>query len=173
MFEVNNINDITIKEKTLVSAPPSYNINYGNIICLTGKISTVEEPVFPKIFNYKTYLQRDNVYTIFYANEFEYIDSKPNKIKLLSVKVKKDISSKIEKYFKEPVSSVLKSMLVGEKSAIDSDTKDDFINSGLIHILVISGLHIGFVVAIFLFVFRLFNLPLKAVYLLTIQAIFF
>lgn len=173
VFEVNNINDITIKEKTLVTAPPSYNINYGDIICLTGKLSTVEEPVFPKIFNYKTYLQRDNIYTVFYANEFEYIESKPNKIKLLSLKVKKDINLKIEKYFKEPVGSVLKSMLVGEKSAIDSDMKDDFINSGLIHILVISGLHIGFVVAIFLFVFRLFNLPLKTVYLLTIPAIFF
>ena len=87
------------------------------------------------------------------ANEFEYIESKPNKIKLLSLKVKKDINLKIEKYFKEPVGSVLKSMLVGEKSAIDSDIKDDFINSGLIHILVLSGLHIGFIVVIFLFVF--------------------
>lgn len=173
VFEVSNINDISIKEKTLVTAPPSYNINYGDIICLTGKISDIEEPVFPKIFNYKTYLQRENIYTFFYANEFEYIKNEPNKIKSLSLKVKKDITSKIEKYFKEPVGSILKSMLVGEKSAIDSDTKDDFINSGLIHILVISGLHIGFVVAIFLFVFRLLNLPLKAVYLLTIPAIFF
>lgn len=173
VFEVNNINDISIKEKTLVSAPPSYNINYGDIICLTGKISDIEEPVFPKIFNYKTYLQRENIYTLFYADEFEYIKNEPNKIKSLSLKVKKDITSKIEKYFKEPVGSILKSMLVGEKSAIDSDTKDDFINSGLIHILVISGLHIGFVVAIFLFVFRLLSLPLKAVYLLTIPAIFF
>ena len=65
VFEVNNINDISIKEKTLVSAPPSYNINYGDIICLTGKISDIEEPLFPKIFNYKTYLQRENIYTLF------------------------------------------------------------------------------------------------------------
>ena len=173
IFEVNNVNDISIKEKTLVTAPPSYNINYGDIICLTGQFSDIEEPVFPNLFNYKIYLQREKIYTKFYVNEIEYIENKPDKIKQLSLKVKRDINSKIEKYFREPVFSILKSMLVGEKSAIDSDIKDDFINSGLIHILVISGLHIGFVVAIFLFVFRLLNLPLKAVYLLTIPAIFF
>ena len=172
-LEVNNINDISIKEKTLVFAPPSYNINYGDIICLTGHFSDIEEPVFPNLFNYKTYLQREKIYTKFYVDEFEYIENKSDKIKQLSLKVKQDINSKIEKYFREPVSSILKSMLIGEKSVIDSDIKDDFINSGLIHILVISGLHIGFVVAIFLFVFKLFNLPLKAVYILTIPAIFF
>lgn len=173
VFEVDTINDISIKEKTLVTAPPAYNINYGDIVCLTGKISDIEEPVFPNIFNYKTYLQRENIYTKFYVNEFEYINSKPNKIKLLSLKIKQDINLKLEKYFKEPVSSVLKSMLIGDKNSIDTDTKDDFVNSGLIHILVISGLHIGFVVLIFLFVFRLLNLPLKVVYFLTIPAIFF
>ena len=173
VFEVDTINDISIKEKTLVTAPPAYNINYGDIVCLTGKISNIEEPVFPNIFNYKTYLQRENIYTKFYVNEFEYINSKPNKIKLLSLKIKQDINLKLEKYFKEPVSSVLKSMLMGDKNSIDTDTKDDFINSGLIHILVISGLHIGFVVLIFLFIFKLLNLPLKAVYFLTIPAIFF
>lgn len=173
IFEVNKVNDISIKEKTLVTAPPSYNINYGDIFCLTGHFSDIEEPVFPNLFNYKTYLQREKIYTKFYVDEIEYIENKSDKIKQLSLKVKQDINSKIEKYFKEPVSLVLKSMLIGEKSAIDSDIKDDFINSGLIHILVISGLHIGFVVAIFLFVFKLFNLPLKAVYILTIPAIFF
>ncbi len=173
ILEVNSANDIQIKEKTLVTTPPSYNINYGDILCLTGKLSDIEEPVFPNLFNYKTYLQRERIYTRFYVDEIEYIENNSNIIKQLSLKVKQDINSKIEKYFMEPVSSVLKSMIIGDKSSIESDLKSDFINTGLIHILVISGLHIGFIVAIFLFVFKLFNLPLKTVYILTIPAIFF
>ena len=173
IFEVNNINDISIKEKSLVFAPPSYNINYGDVICLTGKLSDIEEPVFPNLFNYKTYLQRERIYTKFYVDEIEHIENRPNKIKQLSLKVKENINIKIEKYFSEPISSVLKSMLIGDKTSIEPDLKNDFINSGLIHILVISGLHIGFIVTIVLFIFRIFNLPLKAVCLLTIPTIFF
>ena len=173
VFEVNNVNDMPIKEKTLVSAPPSYNINYGDVICLTGKLSDIEEPVFPNLFNYKTYLQREKIYTKFYVDEIEHIENDSNIIKQLSLKVKQNINTKIEKYFEVPVSSILKSMIVGDKTSIEPDLKDDFINTGLIHILVISGLHIGFIVVIILFIFRLFGLPLKIVYLLAIPTIFF
>ena len=173
VFEVNDVNDIPIKEKTLVSAPPSYNINYGDVICLTGKLSDIEEPVFPNLFNYKTYLQREKIYTKFYVDEIEHIENDSNIIKQLSLKVKQNINTKIEKYFEVPVSSILKSMIVGDKTSIEPDLKDDFINTGLIHILVISGLHIGFIVVIILFIFRLFGLPLKIVYLLAIPTIFF
>lgn len=173
VFEVNNVNDMPIKEKTLVSAPPSYNINYGDVICLTGKLSDIEEPVFPNLFNYKTYLQREKIYTKFYVDEIEHIENDSNIIKQLSLKVKQNINTKIEKYFEVPVSSILKSMIVGDKTSIEPDLKNDFINTGLIHILVISGLHIGFIVVIILFIFRLFGLPLKIVYLLAIPTIFF
>ena len=101
------------------------------------------------------------------------IENQPNKIKYISLKIRENIESEIDKFFNNSVSSVLKSMITGNKSAIDKDIKEDFINTGLIHILVISGLHIGFCAAIFMFCFRLFGLKLNYVYLLTIPTLFF
>ena len=119
------------------------------------------------------YLQREKIYTVFYQQNFELISKQPNKIKQISFKIKDNIEIKIEKFFKEPVSSILKAMITGNKSAIDKDIKQDFINTGLIHILVISGLHIGFCAAIFMAVFKLLGLKLNYVYFLTIPTLFF
>ncbi|WP_372519323.1 ComEC/Rec2 family competence protein [Candidatus Ruminimicrobiellum ovillum] len=161
------------KEKTLVYASSAYNIEYGDIIFVSGKLNIPEKPVFPYIFNYNLYLQRENIYTIFYQQNFEFIEKQPNKIKQLSFKVRNNIETKIDNFFNEPVSSVLKSMVTGNKALLDKDIKEDFVNTGLIHILVISGLHIGFCAAIFMFCFRLFGLKLNYVYLLTIPTLFF
>jgi competence protein ComEC len=39
--------------------------------------------------------------------------------------------------------AVLKAVLLGERSSLDSDTIEDFRRSGLYHLLVIAGLHVG------------------------------
>jgi competence protein ComEC len=161
------------KEKTLVYASKVYNIKYGDIVWVSGKLKIPEKPIFPYVFDYSLYLQREKIYTVFYQQNFELISKQPNKIKQISFKIKDNIEIKIEKFFKEPVSSILKAMITGNKSAIDKDTKQDFINTGLIHILVISGLHIGFCAAIFMAVFKLLGLKLNYVYFLTIPTLFF
>ncbi len=174
ILEVFDINGQKIKkEKTFVYASTAYNIEYGDIIFVSGKLNIPEKPTFPYIFDYSLYLQRENIYTIFYQQTFELIEKKPNKIKYMSLKVRDSIESKIDKFFKGAVSSVLKSMITGNKSSLDKDIKEDFINVGLIHILVISGLHIGFCAAIFMFCFKLLGLKLDHIYLLTIPALFF
>jgi len=161
------------KEKTLVYASTAYKIEYGDIVFVSGKLNIPEKPVFPYIFDYNLYLQRENIYTIFYQQNFELIEKQPNKIKQISLKVKNNIENKIDNFFNPSVSSVLKSMITGNKSSLDKDIKEDFINTGLIHILVISGLHIGFCAVIFMFCFKLLGLKLNYIYLLTIPALFF
>ncbi|MDD2523315.1 MAG: ComEC/Rec2 family competence protein [Endomicrobiia bacterium] len=173
VLEVNNINDTIIKEKTLVYAPLAYNIEYGDIICISGKLSNIEKPNFPYNFDYNLYLQRQNIYTKFYLYNFELIDKHPNKIKLIALKVNKDIEKKLVSYFKQPYSLVLQSMFIGNQYFSDKETKNDFVNTGLIHILVVSGWHIGFCIVIIIFILKLFSLPLKYIYTLTIPIIFF
>nr|MCR4662278.1 ComEC family competence protein [Endomicrobiaceae bacterium] len=174
ILEVFDINNQKIKkEKTIVYSSSAYKTEYGDIIFVSGKLNIPEKPVFPYIFDYNLYLQRENIYTVFYQQTFELIEKNPNKIKQISLRIRNDIEKRIDTFFKEPISSVLKSMITGNKAVLDKDIKEDFINTGLIHILVISGLHIGFCAVIFMFVFKLFGLKLNYVYLFTIPALFF
>lgn len=41
--------------------------------------------------------------------------------------------------------SLAKALLLGQKSSLDSNTKENFSNSGIIHILAVSGLHVGLI----------------------------
>jgi len=174
ILETENINNREIqKEKVLVSAPLNYNFKYGDVIDGVGKLINTPKPLFPGNFDYSLYLSRQNIYTMFYLSDVGILDNKPNIIKKFAIASKNHISQQVEKFFKQPYSSILQAMLTGDKVSLEPETKDKFINTGLIHLLVVSGLHIGFCVAIFIFFFKLFKLPLKYVYLLTIPAIFF
>jgi competence protein ComEC len=49
------------------------------------------------------------------------------------------------------VGAVLKAVLLGDRSSLDSDTVENFRQSGLYHLLVISGLHVGLLASVVLF----------------------
>lgn len=173
VLETTKLNDIPLKEKTFVYAPLTNDLKYGDIIELSGKLQIPPEASFPGNFDYGKYLNRQNIYTLFFSSDFEFLEKKPSLIKSFALKSKNDISDRFKKFFKQPYAAVIEAMMIGEKSSIDNDTKNIFINTGLIHILVVSGMNVGFCVIIFIFLFKLFNLKLKYVYLLTIPAIFF
>jgi competence protein ComEC len=173
ILETSQLNNNPIKEKTFVYAPLLNDLKYGDIVELSGKLQIPPSATFPGNFDYGKHLNRQNIYTLFYASDFELLNQKPSLIKSFALKMKNDISNKLTNFLKLPYSSILKAMLIGDKSSLEQETKNIFVNTGLIHILVVSGLHVGFCVVIFIFLFKLFNLPLKYVYLLTIPAIFF
>lgn len=52
------------------------------------------------------------------------------------------------------VGAVLKAILLGDRSSLDSNTVENFRQSGLYHLLVISGLHVGLLAAVLLFFLR-------------------
>ncbi|GHT42954.1 hypothetical protein AGMMS49921_09580 [Endomicrobiia bacterium] len=64
-------------------------------------------------------------------------------------------------------------MIIGDKSSLTSDVKNTFSDSGVMHILVVSGLHVGFVGAIVLFVLKLTGLSLKKASFLSIPFVLF
>ncbi|HEX5411451.1 MAG TPA: ComEC/Rec2 family competence protein [Terriglobia bacterium] len=49
------------------------------------------------------------------------------------------------------VGAVLKAVLLGDRSSLDSDTVENFRQSGLYHLLVIAGLHVGLLASIIVF----------------------
>jgi competence protein ComEC len=55
------------------------------------------------------------------------------------------------------VGAVLKAVLLGDRSSLDSDTVENFRQSGLYHLLVISGLHVGLLASVLLFLLYLLH----------------
>jgi competence protein ComEC len=166
------VSETKIDEKILVYLNKNYEVSYGDNISIEGKISIPQKAAFPLIFDYQQYLARDEIYTVIYAKGFEFISSSPNPIMKFALSIRRDFVKKTDKYFKKSLADILKPIVIGDKSSLERETKDLFIDAGLMHILVVSGMNVAFVGALFIVIFKLFGLSLRKAFICSIPFIF-
>ncbi len=135
-------------------------LSYGEEIEALLPISLPALPRNPGEFNYRRYLQMKNVYYQAYLpSKLSVLGFKGNVFKrYLLAPVRRKILSLIERYVSDPANGIMKAVLLGEKQDIDKTILNDFQRTGVIHVLAISGLHVGIILAIFLFLFSIAGL---------------
>lgn len=122
-------------------------LKYGDLIYIKGKFKEPEVARNYKGFNYKNYLKTQKVYGIVTAQTVQMIDKNQNNILLTCfnntfLKIKKEI----EEDFDENTSSVLLGILLGYTDEISEETRQNFSDSNISHILAVSGMHISYIV---------------------------
>lgn len=134
-----------------------YNaLSIGNKIKVLGTLRKGRGERNPGEFNYYKYLQLKNIAGILYTKKIRDIritEPSINKFSNAILNWRKWVSEKIELSHNKRSASLLKGLLLADRSEIDYGTKESFINSGVIHVLAVSGLHVGFIVLIFMFLF--------------------
>lgn len=69
--------------------------------------------------------------------------------------IRENISSQLKRFLTPRASAIMHALLLGRKQNIDRQVIDNFQQTGIIHVLAISGLHVGFIV---LFLYTLLSL---------------
>ena len=106
----------------------------------------IEEPKNPHQFNYKKYLERKRVYKQITStsSELYLMNSRITTFKGIAEFVRKKIIDSLEKNgFKGDDLSIIKSLLLGQRQDVSKELLENYSKAGAIHILAISGLHIG------------------------------
>ncbi|MGB8316886.1 MAG: DNA internalization-related competence protein ComEC/Rec2 [Ignavibacteriaceae bacterium] len=155
-----------IRDEDKVKSDSIYNsISPGNFVSITGTYAKGREVRNPGEFDYDRYLRErgiSGIITSYNINDFKIISSKteffPNKI----FQIRKSIYRDIVELQSEQTASLLKSLLLADRSDIDFETKTAFINSGVIHVLAVSGLHTGFIILFLLLIFGRFNIYFRS-----------
>jgi len=75
--------------------------------------------------------------------------------------IRQKLTSGIDRYLSPSGAAILKALIVGERDEISPQVMQDFQNAGVIHVLAISGLHVGFVVVISYLIFSFFPIYFK------------
>ncbi len=128
----------------------------GDIILLRSTIKRVPKAANPAQFDYSKYLRSKGVYHQSTSSEYKLLDSS-NSILRVAVKIRRSLLLKFEKSGISSSSlTILKAILLGDKSGLEKGVKDDFAKAGAMHILAVSGLHLGIVYLIFSQFFQLF-----------------
>ena len=81
------------------------------------------------------------------------------------------IGGAIDSLFTPDVAPVLHGLLLGDRSEIDASIRDNFARSGVIHVLAVSGLHVGFIMLIFWAIAGILRIPQRFVLIFVLAGI--
>ena len=125
---------------------PAYH--YGDVLNVTGKLETPQP--FDN-FDYKSYLERQGIYSAIYYPKVELLGQGEG-IKPLQwiYSLRERLSASLARALPEPQGSLAQGILLGLRTNIPDSLNQAFSRTGTAHILAISGLNISIVIAMFL-----------------------
>lgn len=122
-------------------------INPGFVCNVKGQVAEPQPGKNPNSFNYKDYLSHQGVYWILEVQGFEgCVDRSTWKHALTQLRFQG--LKRIEQEFPSSTVGITQALLFGETGMITEDTLKAFRELGVVHLLAISGLHVGLLFAI-------------------------
>lgn len=119
---------------------------YGDLILLKSQLEPVKPPKNPDAFDFKQYLHRQNVhYQLFTTNDNMSIvaERRGNPIQQLAVNWQKRLLLILKKHLTtDREFAVGSALLLGYRDAVGEDVKNAYVQTGSMHILAVSGMHI-------------------------------
>lgn len=135
-----------IKKDSL--APPP-NLQYGDVLLVKGTPRIIEPPKNPQQFNYKRYLSYQNIHHQHFTNSLSYKkmdNAPPSYIFSLSIKIRDYCNTQLRQLINSPQEyGIATALLLGIKDRLDSEVLEAYSGAGLMHLLAVSGLHVGFI----------------------------
>ena len=139
--------------------------NYGDSVLIYGNIKKLDSAQGYSRQGYARYLNRRGIYTAIDAKKDDDIaligKTRPLSFKKYIHKLRRRIERRFKRYLPYPDDAVLSAMLIGRREAIPKGLSNIFVRTGTIHILSVSGLHVGIISGILFFVLKLLKIPRK------------
>lgn len=137
------------------------NAKPGNKILVKGTFQQGRDIRNPGEFDYRKFLlskgitglitSYDSASINFLSYEYDFFNN-------LVFQTRKNIDELIHQLHNSQTAGLLRGLLLADRTEIDYETKQNFVNSGVIHILAVSGLHVGYILLFFVVLFGRFNI---------------
>ncbi|GAA4282448.1 ComEC/Rec2 family competence protein [Gaetbulibacter aestuarii] len=158
--EVLKIDSISVTGKTLLNIridSTQTSLDIDEIIVSRNAFETLPQPLNPNQFDYKSYLNRKQIYREIFITNNHFIKIHPKGFSILGStdKLRKYINQKIREYpFSKDELGVINALLLGQRQDLSPELYSNYADAGAIHILAVSGLHVGIILLIFSFLFK-------------------
>ncbi len=132
------------------------NILPGDTLLVRAKVSPPNSYGIPASFDYQKFLARKSIWITGWVSSPAHIKKKKDTVKFPVLKsirfLPENIRCKINFFLENnlamPHSAFYKAILTGERTALAPQIIEDFKSSGTIHLLAISGLHMGLIAVV-------------------------
>lgn len=133
----------------------------GSTIKVEGRLGYFERPSNPGQFDAESYYHILKISFRLNQAEIQEKTDSYNKTGEKLYEIRKHFSDVLTDLLSDRDASVMKTMLLGEKSAVHTEIKALYQRNGIAHILAISGLHISLLGMAFFKILRKMGLPVK------------
>lgn len=146
--------------KVLVKIPRYPEYNYGDKLSI---VCNLEDPPAYEDFDYASYLSKDQIYSLCnYPKNIQVLEENVGNPIIAGIyKIKNKFAEITGKIFPEPHASFLGGLLYGERRGIPPEIKEEFKETGVTHIIAISGYNITIVVGMFFIFLMVLFVPRK------------
>ena len=136
-------------------------LNYGTQLIVIASLNPIEFSGNPGGFNYKEYCSFKHIYYQGFITTKDFQLLKTTKSILLYriiYNARNNLLSILRKYIHNPTQlSVAEALLIGYRNDLDKELIHAYSNTGVIHIIVIAGLHLGMIYTLLLLLFSPFK----------------
>lgn len=132
----------------LYIAPPTFaEIRYGDVLLVLGRPQAITAPLNPHTFDYQAWLRQDNIYCQHFFNKYltkKLYNDPPNYFKAFLLKVRRYCNRiLVQRISGKREQAVILALVLGTKDELDLMTKEAYAGAGTMHVLAVSGLHVG------------------------------
>ncbi|MFP8489917.1 DNA internalization-related competence protein ComEC/Rec2 [Gracilimonas sp. Q87] len=123
------------------------DVTLGDKVFISAIVIPISEKRNPLDFNYKAYLRSQDISVQLKADSLFHVT--PNNKIGEWIWWREKALELVDKNFSEQTAPIAKALLIGFKQDLDTHSKSAFARAGLSHIMAVSGLHVGFIIAPF------------------------
>lgn len=157
-FEVNEVDGQPAKGKILLTLPKDSTFTKfreGQLLLIHAELQVLPKALNPYQFDYGQYLRNQNVFhRITLKKNFAKTGFEKNADFYLG-KLRENLSRSFDIHgFDTSVKEMLNALLLGQRQDMEKSITENYTNTGVVHILAISGLHFGVLYVILGFLLR-------------------
>lgn len=151
---------------------PYQSLKYGDRVLVRGKLFLPEKTAVQDNFNWRNYLSYQGIFSQLSTGKVELLQkNQGNLIFQFAFSTADWMKETISQGLPHPFSAILKGIMLGDRETLPFALLDSFRITGTAHLLVVSGLHAGLLLAIVFFLVRLLGFSQKIAFLVTIPVI--
>ncbi len=125
----------------------------GQLIRVSKAPERVSAPRNPHEFDYRAFLARKGIhFRQFIGKDFQVLEKAGElSLEFFLVNFRNLLATRLRDQIPDPQSEqIALALLLGQKQSLDRDLREGYVQTGVMHILAVSGLHVGIIYALFL-----------------------
>lgn len=137
----------------------SHSLKMGDKIIFQNRCKDIKNTGNPGAFDYASYSKYKNIFQTAYltSSQWKKLNIQENNWQIFFANINNHTRVTLKKYLPDSTTyGIAQALLIGYRGDIDNETYQSYINTGIVHIIAISGLHIGILYGITYWVLLLF-----------------